>query len=63
MKRNPRSVVAGRVKTMLRRRKRELWSRVCCELCLRNVPGRFGRTETCRTTANATALRDQALNS
>lgn len=62
MKRNVRSNIAGARKKALRRRKRELLKRVCCELCEKKLRGRHG-TERFRPTANAAALRDQALNS
>lgn len=63
MKRNLRSAAVGARKKVLRRRNRERMKHVCCERCLRYVPGRFGRAELFRPTSNAAALRDQDLNS
>lgn len=63
MKRNLRSAAVGARKKALRRRKRERWEHVCCERCLRHVPGRHGRAERFRPTARAAALRDQAAYS
>lgn len=63
MKRNLRSAGVGARKKALRRRNRERMKHVCCELCLRHVPGRFGRAEHFRPTARAAALRDQSINS
>ena len=63
MKRNLRSAAVGSRKKALRRRRRERMKHVCCELCLRHVPGRLGRAETFRPTARAAALRDQAIHS
>jgi hypothetical protein len=62
VKRNLRSAAVGTRKKVLRRRKRELLKRVCCELCEKKLPGRHG-TEQFRPTANSAALRDQAINS
>jgi hypothetical protein len=63
MKRNLRSAAVGARKKALRRRNRDRMKWVCCERCLRHIPGRFGRAETFRPTARATALRDQTINS
>ena len=63
MKRSLRSAAVGARKKALRRRRRERMKWVCCERCLRHVPGRFGRAEAFRPTSRATALRDQTLNS
>ncbi|MBG0738727.1 hypothetical protein IV500_04750 [Paeniglutamicibacter antarcticus] len=63
MKRNLRSAADGARRKELRRRKRARMKYVCCELCLRKVPGRLGRAEHFRPTGRAAALRDQALNS
>lgn len=63
MKRNVRSAEVGARKKALRRRNRDRMKWVCCELCLRNVPGRHGRAEHFRPTARAAALRDQLINS
>lgn len=63
MKRNLRSAAVGARKKALRRRKRDRMKLVCCERCLRHVPGRFGRAETFRPTARAAALRDQSVHS
>ena len=63
MKRNLRSAAVGARKKALRRRNRDRMKRICCERCLRHIPGRFGRAETFRPTARAAALRDQTINS
>jgi len=63
VKRDVRAIKAAPGKKVLRRRKRERMSRVCCEMCLRNVPGQLGRAEHFRPTARSAALRDQAANS
>jgi hypothetical protein len=63
MKRDVRAMKASAGKKALRRRKRERLRYVCCERCLRHVPGRFGRAEHFRPTAHAAALRDQSINS
>ncbi|HEX9225343.1 MAG TPA: hypothetical protein VF885_01650 [Arthrobacter sp.] len=63
MKRDLRSAAVGARKKSLRRRKRERMKYVCCERCLRHVPGRFGRAEHFRPTARSAALRDQLTNS
>jgi hypothetical protein len=62
VKRNLRSAAVGARKKVLRRRRREILKRVCCELCEKKLPGRHG-AEQFRPTANAAALRDQDLNS
>ena len=63
MKRDLRAKKAAAGKKALRRRKRERMKHVCCELCLRHVPGRLGRAERFRPTARVAALRDQAMHS
>ena len=62
MKRNIRADRTEARKTVLRRRNRETMKYVCCNRCLKRLPGRHS-SDTFRTTDNAAALRDQALNS
>lgn len=63
MKRNLRSAAVGARKKALRRRNRERARWMCCMRCEKNLPGRHGVSEKFRPTANAAALRDQAINS
>ncbi len=63
MKRIIKAVRREKTKRQAADEKESVFGAACCELCLRHVPGHFGRADKAKSTERAAAIRDQTVNS